>query len=117
MKTFEQQVANALRTLTVSISVLAVVMVATCGLATWGLVSARSDASRISQQQAALKAAVQSPTHGKDIAIWCGFDQSIEADLLAYIGQFHGHVPALKLPSLDCAQIEAGEAASSKTKP
>lgn len=77
---------------------------------------ARSGVADVKALTAELKTAVQSPTHGKDITIWCGFDQSIEADLRGYIGLFHGHVPSLKLPSLNCAAIEAGEAASANTK-
>lgn len=115
-ETFEGRVSDTIRTLQIWCVILTAALVLTIILAAVGFSrssTATTDATNITRD---LKNAVQSPTHGKDIAIWCGFDTSIEADLLSYIGQFHGHVPTLKLPSLNCADIEAGEAASTRAK-
>jgi len=74
----------------------------------------RSDIAQVRTLAAELRVSERSPTHGKDIAYWCNFDVALKADLAAYIGQFHGHAPTLPLPPLDCAAIEAAEAASAK---
>lgn len=100
MKSFEQQIAVAVRNLTVVCVILAVALLATIGLSIAGILDA-ADASR----QVGADLRLQTHNRISNVAHWCSSINVLTADLVAYVAEFQ-HVPPLQLAPLDCAAIE-----------
>lgn len=109
MKSFEQQTADAIRTLTILVCVLAAGFLAVLGLAIVGFSQAGSDSDQLKAIVHEQEAAIHSPKHVSDIAIWCDAINGLQASLTAYVDVFaHSdrRIPPLTLKRLDCAAIE-----------
>lgn len=78
--------------------------------------AARSDVAQIRTLAAELKRSVQSPTHGKDIAVWCNAINADRTYNRAFVRKVTDGKVAYALGPLDCASLQAGEAASTTTK-
>jgi len=109
LKPFEQQTADAIRTLTIVALILAAAFLAVLGIAIWGFARASSDADQLKAIVHAQEASIHSPKHVQDIAVWCDAINGLQSTLTAYVNIFvqaDPRIPPLTLKQLDCPAIE-----------
>lgn len=106
MKNFEQQTADAIRSLTVVCAILAVALLVAMGLAAWGL-------ARSTSASGAVKAGLAEQTSNRtgNVAHWCSAINQLDTSLTAYVALFP-RAPQLHLKRLDCGSLEAKTLAS-----
>lgn len=108
------RVATPDRSLFLGIVALAVALLILIGLAAFGLWKAENDASELKAVVRDQQAAISSPTHGKDIAVWCNAINKDRTYNRAFVARVtHGQV-VYTLGDLNCAALESAEKASTK---
>lgn len=119
MKSFEQQTADTIRTLTAWCVVLSIAFLAVLVLAIVGFSQAGSDSDQLKTVVRAQESSIHSPKHVSDIAIWCDAINGLQSTLTAYVNIFvqaDRRIPPLTLKQLDCPAIEQ-QSPGAATKP
>jgi hypothetical protein len=109
LKSFEQQTVDAIKMLTTLVVILAIGVGGAIGFGAWGFARASSDGEQLKQVVREQEAAIHSPKHVSDIAIWCDAINGLQASLTAYVNIFvqaNHRIPPLTLKQLDCPAIE-----------